>query len=81
MVLVFLAGEMVLARAGKVPSARNNMRAEAIERKLIVTWILLQPHHAWGRGRKLVLLGGKSEPSVGELLLVCNSVNTRLSTQ
>jgi hypothetical protein len=77
-VLVFLAGEMVLAKAEKLPSARNNRRAEAIERMLIVTWVLFQPHHAWGRARDLVLLGGKSEPSVGEFLLVCNSVNTRL---
>jgi hypothetical protein len=38
-VLVFLVGEMVLALAEKLPSARNNTRAEAIERKLIVTWV------------------------------------------
>jgi len=49
-VLVFLAGEMVLAFAEKLPSARNNTRAEAIERKLIVTWVLFQPHHGlWTR--------------------------------
>src|SRR3954467_11541833 len=79
-VLVFFAGEMVLAATGRLPNARNNMRAEATDRKLIVTWILLQPHRAWGSACQLALLGGKSEPSVGELLLVCNSVNTRLST-
>lgn len=77
-VLVFFVGEMVLAEAEELPSAKNSMRAEAKDRKIIVTWILLQPHHAWGRARKLALLGGKSEASVGEFLLLCNSVNTRL---
>ena len=77
-VLVFLVGEMVLADTEKLPSAKNNTRAEAIERKLIITWVLFQPHTC-ERACDLVLLGGKSEPSVGELLLVCNSVNTRLS--
>src|SRR5438477_12485768 len=77
-VLVFLAGEMVVAKAEKLPSARSKTRAEAIERKLIVTVVFIQPHHALGHENELALLGEKSEPSVGEFLLLCNSVNTRL---